>query len=470
MPDRTANAAILATLLAALVSLSVLMQHLSYEVWAAALLVPLLATLSLLGLRAITRRRFPHLFAVLALGLLAKFVAAALRFYVFASVYSGGGDARLYYSRGLELAGAVRRGDKSLSTVLPWETSLDFMYRLTGLVLTVVGPTEFGAFLVFAMMGYWGMVLLVLAACRAVPGLQQRRLAWMCALAPSLLFWPSSIGKEAVVLLGVGLLSTGVSRLFTWDRRRLGLAEIVLGGAIIGAVRAHLAAIFVAGVLVALFQLAFVPATTGNRTRKAWSATLAVGAAIALSLVSWVAVRQLGVDNPNTGFFDDVTAALDKASVVSDDGGTSFEPVDTDNPLMWPYAVVRTLTRPLPVDIDGVKTLLPTLETSLLLVLMLAGARRIRGVLAVMRRSPYLTYAFVTTALFGLAFSAIANLGALIRQRSLVWAFLILLVCLPERGSEWPPEPDARGADTGAGTEGRAGAQPGRAGAAASRA
>ena len=432
MRARATDTGILCLLATVIVALGILMQRLSYEVWAAVLLIPVLGLLSVVILRVLTRSGSAHLFPILAVGILAKFVASALRFYVFASVYSGNGDAGVYFTRGSELAAAVRDGSKPLTAVLPWETSLEFMYRVTGLVLTVIGPSQFGAFLVFATLGYWGAAMLVIAACRSIPGLQDRRYAWCCAFAPSLLFWPSSIGKEAVVLFGIGLLSIGVSRLVTADRRRLGAAQAILGAAIVGSVRAHLAAIFVAGLVVALLQLVAVPAESSGRARGPWTAFLVVSSVAGLVLVSWVAVRRLGVDDPNTGFLGDVSAALDKASVVSDGGGSSFEPISTDNPLLWPVAVARTLTRPLPTDIDGARTLLPALETSLLIILVIAGARRVRYFFSLARRSPYLTYAAVSTLLFGLAFSSIANLGALIRQRSLVWAFLILLLCLPE--------------------------------------
>ncbi len=456
-------------LAATLVVLAIMMQNLSYEVWAGILVVPVLAAPSLLLLRVLTRRAHRHLFIIFVAGLAAKFVASILRFYVFASLYSGDGDAGLYYDTGLALAARVRNGTSSISTVLPWETGLEFMYRIAGLVLTVVGPTKIGTFFVFAMLGFWGTVLIVLAGCRAVPGINQRRYATFCMLAPSLLFWPASIGKEATVLLGIGLFAYGASRLLAWDRRLLGILQIGIGGFIIASVRAHLAALFVFGLVVALLQVAFVPTATTITRKRTSFAVLAVCASALLVVVAFAAVRRLGVDNPNTGFFEDVSAALDKASVVSDSGGTSFTPVDTDNPLMWPYAIVRTLFRPLPIDLDGPKTLLPMLETTLLAGLIVASASRLRRIGSMLRRSPYLTFAFVTTALFGLAFSAISNLGALIRQRSLVWGFLLLLVCLPaasksdRRGSDW-----AR-SDTVADPRKRRD-QPTEAGAAASRA
>lgn len=449
--------------------LAIMMQTLSYEVWAGLLVIPVLAAPSLLVLRIVTRGAHRRLFVILAAGLVAKFVASALRFYVFASVYAGGGDARLYYDTGLSMAAKVRNGSSSISTVLPWETSLKFMYRITGFVLTVVGPTELGTFFVFATLGFWGTVLLALAACRAVPGVNQVRYAAFCVLAPSLLFWPASIGKEAVVLFGVGLFSHGASRVLAWDRRLLGLIQIVIGGFIIASVRAHLAALFVFGLVLALLQVAFVPSTTTVARKRASFAVLAVCASALLVIVAFAAVRRLGVDNPNTGFFDDVSAALDKASVVSDDGGTSFTPVDTDNPLMWPYAIARTLTRPLPIDLNGAKTLLPMVETTLLLGLLAASASRFRRLGSTLRRAPYLTYAFVTTALFGLAFSAIGNLGALIRQRSLVWAFLLLLVCLPRLNKPESHSSPERLPETESG-RGRRRDQPTDVGAAASRA
>lgn len=426
---------------------AVLMNSASYEVWGGVLAIPVLAIISLPALRWVLRKDLGHLFNVLALGFALKMLGTILRFYVFAKVYGSVADSTYYYNKGSIIAAAVRSGERSLWSALPLERELGFVIRLTGTVLTFTGPTRLGAFLVFGTFGYWGAVFLVVAACRAVPGLAQRRYALLCCLTPTLVFWPSSLGKEAWILLCIGVFSLGVARILNWDHPGFGLLLAVLAGTGIGAVRIHLAVVFVAGAAVAFVQgIVLQPGGSGAR-RRGGPVFFAVVSVAVMGVLSYVAARHLKLGDSNGDFLSNLDSALDRAAAMSETGGSSFTPISTRNPLNWPWAIFRTLTRPLPFDVSSAASLLPALETSLFLVAVVIGYRRLQALRVTARNAPYVTYCLVTALLFGLVFSSFGNLGILVRQRSLVAAFIVLVLCLPKAPSRaeryakrWDPE------------------------------
>ena len=449
-----------AVLAVAIAVLGVLMNRASYEVWGGTLSIPVLALVVLPFLRWYLRGGLSHLYRVLALGYLLKIVGTLLRYFVFAKVYGGFADSSYYFQKGSIIASAIRSGRESIWGAIPTGRDIFFITRLTGGVLTVTGPTRLGAFLVFGTFGYLGTVFLVVAACRSVPGLEQHRYAILCVVAPTLVFWPSSLGKEAWILLCIGVFSLGISRILTSDRALLGLALAALGGVGFGAVRIHLAVIFVAGAAFAFVQGLVLPPANRRALGRGRALLLSAAAVVVMVALAYVAARRLQVGNPNGDFLSNVDSAMKRASSLSEIGGSSFTPVNTKNPVLWPWAIFRTLTRPLPIDIKSVTTLLPAAEMALFLCALVAARQRLAGLRRALRSSPYLTYCLVCTLLFGLVFSSFGNLGILVRQRSLVAAFMLLALCLPKvptrterraelwaaqrrRGQEPEPEPAA---------------------------
>ena len=78
------------------------------------------------------------------------------------------------------------------------------MELITTGVYTVIGPITLAGFLVFSSFAFWGAYLLYRAFRIAVPNGDARRYALLVFLLPSMLYWPSSIGKEAWLMLFVG--------------------------------------------------------------------------------------------------------------------------------------------------------------------------------------------------------------------------------------------------------------------------
>ena len=145
------------------------MQSLSYDIWGALVVVPILALISApLILRAFTGDLAllrPWVWA----GMFVKFAGAVVGYSVRFDAYGGSADAGRYHAVGKELAGAVRDGSASLFEVLPSSTGTRSIEEFTGLVYTIFGSSRIGGFMVFTWLSFWGLVFFVKAAHHAVP-------------------------------------------------------------------------------------------------------------------------------------------------------------------------------------------------------------------------------------------------------------------------------------------------------------
>ena len=151
---------------------------------------------------------------------------------------------------------------------------------------------------------------------------------------------------------------------------------------------------------------------------------LAIGTFIA---VATAALNIIKATNEQASFATNVTQVLRETSRRSEQGGSSFTPIAINSPIDWPYAVLRTLTRPLLLEAEGTFQLMSALEMFALLALAVWSWRRMVALPYWILRQPYV--AFVCTVLFagGLAYSSFGNLGILARQKSLLLPFMLLL-------------------------------------------
>lgn len=243
------------------------------------------------------------------------------------------------------------------------------------------------------------------------------------------------------MMLGLGFGSLGVARLFERGGFLRGLLYAGAGFGLAGFIRPHMAGVFLAGVLPGLIVAFRRPASSGNepkRNRFVLFLTISV-ASVAVVYVASMALTflepsKLDGEEPSGGV-GGLTAILDETTRRSEIGGSSFSPPSITNPLTWPYAVVRTLTRPLPFEARGLFPLISAAEMTVLLGMCAVWWRPLRGLRRSAARVPFITYAVVTLFMGGLVYTSFANLGILTRQKSLLLPMMLLLPCLP-----LPPE------------------------------
>ena len=397
----------------------------SYDTWLAILVGPVLFALSIPALaREAARDGDRTLFWLLILALAAKLVGAILRSYVELGVYGGKADSAAYYHSGIEIAERFRAGvfDTGLNTLI----GTNFIEFATGVMYTVLGPSKLAGFMVYSWLSFWGLFMFYRAFRIALPEGRDRTYARLVFFLPSLLIWPSAIGKDAWMVFALGLASYGLARLLvnsTWT----GFAWAATGLWLAAFVRPHVAGIaglgMVAGYLVRrpreeLRQLAPV--------MKAVGLFIFVVVALVLVLRADQFLRGAGIET-DAG----LTTVLTQTAERTQRGGSDFAPSLLTSPERAPIAVLTVLYRPLIIEIGSVQTAAAALETTFLLLLSIVRFRWIVSSLRDLRRLPYLTYALVYTALFIVAFSGIANLGIVVRERVQLLPFFLVFLSVP---------------------------------------
>ncbi|MGH8930839.1 MAG: hypothetical protein ACRDZO_09500 [Egibacteraceae bacterium] len=400
---------------------------LSYNIWAGLIVAVALLGVSLpLLARAERDRRIARL---LIAALVVRLAASAVR-YVMVFAFLDFGDVLNYVRAGDQLAELFRQGvfsfDLGRSLV-----GTGFVQVVTGVVLTVTGSSLLGAFFIFAWLGYWGMYFFYRAFRTACPEGDGVRYAWLVLFMPSLVFWPAGIGKEAWMLLTLGLSAYGVARVLNHHAGGYPLLALGLGG--VTMVRPHMSVLLCCGLVASYLARSSRHGVSPERSHVGLAARL--GGMVMLAALSVVVVTQaerfFGVEDR------DLTAQVDAVLALthqrSTRGGSEFEATPVRSPLQLPGAIATVLLRPFPFEAHNTRALIASLEGVALIGLAVISLPRLRGVPSHMRRNPYVTFVVVYSLLFVVAFSNIGNLGLLARQRIQAFPILLVLFALPPR-------------------------------------
>jgi hypothetical protein len=413
--------ALLAFVTAYVAAMALSMNRSDYDIWGAFLIGPALVALNLpLLLGAMRREAEPRLAKLVAWAFLLKMLGAIPRYLVAFVLYGGTADAAKYHGFGKRLAPQFRSGDFDVDVGRVVGTG--FMKLLTGLVYTVTGPSIVGGFLVFSVLGFWGVYLCYRAFVLALPDANHWRYGCLVFLLPSMLFWPSGIGKEAWMMLCIGVSAYGTARLFT--RSRHGFA--ILGLGLLGAamVRPHMAVILlVASFAGYLFRPAGPRATMLSPVAKLFGVVLLLGITL---VVVHRAAAFFQVGQLNSESVDEVLASTQERT---DEGGSSFGAERATGPLAVPRAAVQVLVRPFPWEAHNPQALVTSLEGVLLIALAMMSRRSLRKLPVHLRRS-YVLFCALYSCIFVYAFSTFGNFGIIARERVQVLPFVLALLCL----------------------------------------
>lgn len=406
----------------------VLMGTTTFDTWGATLIVPVLLLVSLpILVRQANREGDRRVLWLLVFAFFLKMAGAVVRHYVAFDVYGGVADASLYDEEGRKLAQDFWDGDFSPGFGADGRlTSIEFMEILTGIVYFVIGPSKLGGFLVYSWLGFWGLFFFYRAYTIAVP--EGRRLTYgrLLFFLPSLLFWPSSIGKEAWMMFALGMAALGGAHILAGKASR-GLPWVALGLWLAAFVRPHVAGLMAVGMAGGyLFR----------RPREELGQLAPVIKGIGVVIVGIVALvavvkadeflQDQGIDT--TG---GVTSTLYQVSAQTGRGGSSYAPSILESPARAPIAVVTVLFRPFVFEAHNTASMFAALENTFLLALSLARFRWALTALRSIRRQPYVAFAFLYSGLFVLAFSSFANFGLLARERVQLFPLFLVLLSIP---------------------------------------
>ncbi|MDJ0953321.1 MAG: hypothetical protein QNJ81_06555 [Acidimicrobiia bacterium] len=367
---------------------------------------------------------------------LVKLLASLARFLVLEYIYRGVGDAVGYHGSGNRLVGLWR------SFQIPeFDIGTEFVNMATAFLYIPYVPTLLGGFFLFATLAFFGQLMLYAAFRRWAYGKQAGWYAAGVLFLPTIIYWPSSIGKESLMFFFLGMGSLGASRLL--DDFRLRWAALFGIGALGAAViRPHVALLFGGSLAIALlFGRSRSPGLGGRKL-----AAIALISAV-LAVVGAFTAQKFGID-----FASGLEATEDFENVLTNvegstsKGGSGVTGSGIRTPADFPAGFLKVLFRPFPQEANNEQALASSMEGLLLLGLfawrflpMLKNGVRIR-------RQPYLIFALVFTLGFVVAFSSFNNFGLLARQRSQVMPYFIALII----GLGWAiPDDEAEGATGG---------------------
>jgi hypothetical protein len=379
------------------------------------------------------------LMTLLVIALILKLLGAIAR-YVFAiDVYGGKNDAIYYDYIGRQVAASLRSGQFT-NLASAGYTGTDFIQLLTGIVYTIIGDTIIGGFLFFSWLGFLGLFLFYRAFTIAVPEGRRRTYLKFIFFMPSLLFWPSSIGKESWMMFSLGIAAYGAANLLNGKMLK-GTPILAIGLWFAALPRPHIAAL--AGIAIAA---AFLLKPTSQRLRAfAPILKLVTLAIVAVAAVFFVGQAQSFLQSSGVNTTGGLSTALTDAASKSSGGKSSFTAPVITSPKQVPLATVTVLFRPTLIESHSPQGALAASEGTFLAIYTMVRFGWGMAALRLIRRRPYIAFSFVMVGLLIFAFSTIGNLGILARERVQLLPFYFVVFCVPSK--RWRARREAREKD-----------------------
>jgi hypothetical protein len=412
----------------------------SWDTWAAVAFAPILFAITIpLLKRGLRKDPDPRIGQLVVIAFVAKMLGSLARYALTYGLYERA-DATAYHESGARLAAAFWDGSfaRVAEIELPELSGTPFVRLVTGLLYIATGPTLLGGFLVFAWLSFLGLFFFYKAVVVGFPTANHRRYAYLVFFLPSMLYWPSSIGKDAWICFGLGLASYGIALITR--HQPLGYPVAGLGLLATAGPRPHITVLCVVSLMMAYLL-----------RRKSWRESTLGPVGKVLGIVVLMGVGVVIVSKAASFFEVDgvsstsVTEVLDYTDKQSGQGGSEFEAVRVKSPTEFPNAAV--LFRPWPWEAGSAQALIASAEGTMLLVLGVASVPRLMKLPKYLFQVPYVAYALTYTIMFVIAFSSIGNFGILTRQRTQVLPLVLVLLVLPvesHRMEEPPPTLEER--------------------------
>lgn len=307
-------------------------------------------------------------------------------------------DAAGYFRRSLSLDVAPALGTRGV----------DFF---TSIFTQFLGFSYLGAFLVFNIIGAFG-VLAVLAAIRETTRdktSKVRIIAGLICFAPGINFWTVAIGKDAISMLGTGLICWAAI-----DSRKRWLF-IPIGALCYFLVRPHVVPV----IITAFFFSLLIYSRISIVKKIAIAAVLAAPALFSIQL----AMSAIGLNDSSQ--FDGVGDLIEYRQSVNMEGGSS---VDISN-MIFPVQMFFYAFMPLFVGAGGFLGLIASIENAFLMMIVVMSVPGIRRRPSTLQPQVKWFYLMFTLALWVIFAMTTANTGLALRQK---WMFMpmMLMFCL----------------------------------------
>ena len=400
----------------------------AYSWFGAIVLVPFLIAITLPVIkREAEHDGDPTLARFLIIALIVKLIGAYLRYKLTLDLY-GRGDALIYHDNAVVLSDQFLHGRFDMSAIPEIQRSgTYFVSVLTGGAYTLFGASIVAGYMFFSWLGFLGMLFFYRAFKIGVPEGRARSYSRFLFLLPSMVFWPSSIGKESWMTLCLGMAALGAAYLFT-NRVGKGIVLIGAGLGLAANPRPH-----VAGIAAIAIAAGYLLRRSGTNVRRVGLVAKVFGF-VALGLIAGFMVTR-GIsfveDSVNTtGGLNDLLGAVQDRTAIGD---SSFK-TTLLSPAGLPKAVFTVLYRPTAIEAGSAQGAVAALENTFLLLFTIVRFRWLIAAVKLSRQRPYLLFAAAHVGLLIIGFSTVSNLGLLSRERVQLTPLFLALFMIPPKG------------------------------------
>jgi len=359
---------------------------------------------------------------VITAGLVLKLGFSLLLIWIGFVVYGGMVDAISYHYTGAGIAQNIWR--LRFDQVIPYmHWSTDSISLFTGVIYSIIGPTLYGGFLIYACLAFLGSYFFYRAFRVAFPQGDRWLYAILVFFFPSLLLWSNGIGKDALISLFLGLFACGVAQLY---RNRLsGFLPLAIG--LLGAmwIRPHIAAILALALIIAFI----IPERGKGSARSVMSVIglLLVGGVVWFllpRLMPFLSIEELSMEG--------ILSFFQRQQSLTFAGGSAFQAIDISNPLNFPIVMATVLFRPFPWEAHNLQALIQSVEGLFFIILVLWKVKSLCRALAFSTSNVYVRFILIFVVAFIIAYGSVQNFGTLARWRTMMLPFFfVLIACAP---------------------------------------
>ena len=384
--------------------------------------IPLLAIVAAVAVVHFTQSD-RYLRRLLLTGLVAHMTASAVFLWVGFVIYGGTVDAFHYWTTGLQLAERFQIVGWSAFHGPYWSTNL--IENICGFATLLVGDALPTLFIAFSLISLAGAYLFYRAFTIAFPDGDRWLFGVLVVLLPSLLFWSSFVGKDALIQYFIALTCYGFARI-TQRPTPSGVLYCATGLAGALLIRAHIAAMLA-------IAMTF-PYTVGRSRSRGASKAARIVLIPALVCGTYFLITQaksfIDIQGENgTTVFQQADAITRNSQIGGSafNEGTSLAGRIAESPFL--------LFRPFPWEIHSAMGVAPALESVGLIYLCWTRRREIWSALQHWR-DPYVGFVLVYSVVFLVTFGgAISNFGILLRQRIMLVPLVLMILCARQKST-----------------------------------
>lgn len=359
--------------------------------------------------------KYGSLSQVYSLGLLCR-ILGTTAYIIYAMYFSGGAvDAYVYDNYAAVFAEYFSRWDFSPFTdERLWRNGqlfyTNFVAYPAALFMIITQNSTFGIYLLFSLVCFLGLVYMLKAFVVNYPTLEVRWVSMLLFFFPALWFWTSTIGKDAFMFLGFGVLCYGI------NNKRLHYTRILVGLAIIYAFRPPVA--YMAVIALAAFFILNVKDSFLTKALK-----ITAGVLMLLFLMSYLSAKW-SVDDLSS----ESIAQLQSGTLRNNNYGTGALEQKSGGFATIPRGIVDVLARPFLWEGTNPLALASALEINFVLLLLFLNRRSLMIFLREGLRHRLSTFILSFVAIYVLSVGMFENnIGLIARHRSILFPFLFIM-------------------------------------------